>query len=230
MQQSEQSGKDFFDLLSSPSGSSSVDVQNQVLAQRDASQALLDRAQKPRRPRADARRAERRGPDPDAAAKRARRDRLERARRRRRGPRPRTRSSRSATRWAPCTPATSSGPRSGKPEIKKVLKDEGVDGQPLPPGNFMPSNATDFLDQTTLVTKLNAISGQARDHRRHARPAARLDHDRRAPSSPPTRRRPSRATPGDRHRGDQTRGTATRPGSASTSRSAATSSPASSSR
>jgi hypothetical protein len=34
-----------------------------------------------------------------------------------------------------------------------------VDGQPLPPGNFMPSNATDYLNQTTLVTKLNAITG-----------------------------------------------------------------------
>src|SRR5258705_1576042 len=36
MQQSEQSGKDFFQLLSAPSGSSSVDVQNQIFAQRDA--------------------------------------------------------------------------------------------------------------------------------------------------------------------------------------------------
>jgi hypothetical protein len=48
----------------------------------------------------------------------------------------------------------------GKPEIEKVLDDEGVDGAPLPNGKFMPANATDFLDQTTLVTKLNALTGQ----------------------------------------------------------------------
>jgi hypothetical protein len=47
----------------------------------------------------------------------------------------------------------------GKPEIQKILKDEGVDGQPLPPGNFMPANATDYLDQATLITKLGAITG-----------------------------------------------------------------------
>src|SRR4029453_6091187 len=46
MQQSEQSGTDFFDLLNSPSGgSSSLDVKNQILAQRDNSQTLLDRAE-----------------------------------------------------------------------------------------------------------------------------------------------------------------------------------------
>ena len=47
----------------------------------------------------------------------------------------------------------------GKPDITQVLKDEGVEGQPLPPGNFMPANATDYLDQTTLITKLGAITG-----------------------------------------------------------------------
>ena len=35
-----------------------------------------------------------------------------------------------------------------------------MDGTPLPNGRFMPANATDFLDQTTLVTKLNALTGQ----------------------------------------------------------------------
>jgi hypothetical protein len=48
----------------------------------------------------------------------------------------------------------------GKPEIEKVLDDEGVDGTPLPAGKFMPANATDYLNQTTLVTKLNALTGQ----------------------------------------------------------------------
>jgi hypothetical protein len=36
-----------------------------------------------------------------------------------------------------------------------------VEGQPLPPGNFMPANATDYLDQATLITKLGAITGSA---------------------------------------------------------------------
>ena len=48
----------------------------------------------------------------------------------------------------------------GKPEIEKVLDDEGVDSTPLPNGRFMPANATDYLDQTNLVTKLNALTGQ----------------------------------------------------------------------
>ena len=45
MQQSEQSGKDFFNLLNGSSGaSSSLDAQQEVLRQRDTSQTLLDRA------------------------------------------------------------------------------------------------------------------------------------------------------------------------------------------
>ena len=48
----------------------------------------------------------------------------------------------------------------GKPEIEKVLHDENVDATPLPNGKFMPANATDFLNQTTLVTKLNTLTGQ----------------------------------------------------------------------
>jgi hypothetical protein len=49
----------------------------------------------------------------------------------------------------------------GSPEIKKVNEEENVDAVPLPAGNFMPANATDFLDQATLVTKLGAITGTA---------------------------------------------------------------------
>src|SRR5829696_1921990 len=45
MQESEQRGADFFGLLNAPSGSSSLDFRSQVLANRDASQALLDRAE-----------------------------------------------------------------------------------------------------------------------------------------------------------------------------------------
>jgi hypothetical protein len=42
----------------------------------------------------------------------------------------------------------------GAPEITKVLKDEGVEAQPLPPGKFMPANAGGThglqLDSTTI--------------------------------------------------------------------------------
>jgi hypothetical protein len=41
-----------------------------------------------------------------------------------------------------------------------VLEEEDVDAPELPTGNFMPENATDFLDQTELVTKLNTIVGE----------------------------------------------------------------------
>ena len=45
MQQSEQSGRDFFNLLNgSGDTSSSLDAQQEVLRQRDTSQTLLDRA------------------------------------------------------------------------------------------------------------------------------------------------------------------------------------------
>ena len=195
MQQSEQSGKDFFQLLNSPSGSSSVDVQNQVLAQRDASSSLLDRAQSLSVP----------GQMHDAQAA------VEQTLTLRRNalsaiasnvdPGRRSHPDRGrdhhdlATRWAPCTPATSSGRQIGKPDIQKVLKDAGVDGQPLPPGNFMPANATDYLNQTTLVTKLNAITGTDADHRRDPRPAARLDDDRRDAALPRLDDERPRATP-----------------------------------
>jgi hypothetical protein len=160
MQQSEQSGKDFFELLNSPSGgSSSIDVRNQVLAQRDASSTLLDRAQGLSAP----------GQMHDAQSAvvqslTLRRNALSAI----------AASVGQATARAQTTSAISTignamgslyasdilWTQLGAPEIKKVLQDEGVDGQPLPTGKFMPANATDFLNQATLVTKLNAITGQ----------------------------------------------------------------------
>ena len=161
MQQSEQSGKDFFELLSSPSSSSSsVDVQNQVLAQRDASSSLLDRAQSLSVPG--------QMHDAQAAVEQTltlRRDALTAI-----AANVTQAAARTQTADAITTISNAMGSlyasdilwtQIGKPDIQKVLKDEGVDGQPLPPGNFMPANATDYLDQTTLVTKLNAITGTA---------------------------------------------------------------------
>jgi hypothetical protein len=160
MQQSEQSGQDFFNLLNSTGGtSSSLDAQQEVLRQRDTSQTLLDRANDIGAP----------GQMDDAQnaviqTLTLRRDAL----------------SSIAENVTQATARTQTGDaiqaitnamgslyasdvlwtQIGKPEIQNVLEEEGVDGAPLPNGRFMPANATDFLDQTTLVTKLNTLTGQ----------------------------------------------------------------------
>jgi len=158
MQQSEQSGKDFFSLLNGPTGSSSLDAKTQILAQRDNSQALLDRAQELDVP----------GQMDDAQSAveltlTLRRNALDAI----------ASNVQQATARAQTANAISNitdamgelyasdiiWSQVGAPEIKSVLDDEGVDGQSLPSGKFMPSNATDYLDQTSLVTKLNAITG-----------------------------------------------------------------------
>jgi hypothetical protein len=157
MQQSEQSGKDFFSVLSDPSSNDPLQVRNQVLAQRDASSSLLDRAD---------------GLDTPGQMSKAqaaveqtltlRRDALTAIAANVTGA-----ASRDAG-DALTTIENSMGSlyasdilwtQVGKPEIQQVMKDEGVEGQPLPPGNFMPANATDYLDQATLLTKLSAITG-----------------------------------------------------------------------
>jgi hypothetical protein len=160
MQQSEQSGRDFFNLLNSSGGtSSSLDAQQEVLRQRDTSQTLLDRAHDIGAP----------GQMHDAQnaviqTLTLRRDALSSI----------AESVPQATARTQTTNALEAISNAmgslyasdvlwtqiGKPEIEKVLDDEGVDGAPLPNGKFMPANATDFLDQTTLVTKLNALTGQ----------------------------------------------------------------------
>jgi CARDB len=160
MQQSEQSGRDFFNLLNSSTGtSSSLDAQQEVLRQRDTSQTLLDRAQDIGAP----------GQMDDAQnaviqTLTLRRDALsaiaqsvpQATARTQTGNAVETISNAMGSLYASDVLWT----QIGKPEIEKVLDDEGVDGTPLPNGKFMPANATDFLDQTTLVTKLNALTGQ----------------------------------------------------------------------
>ena len=160
MQQSAQSGKDFFDLLNSPSSnSSSLDVKNQVLAQRDNSETLLNRAHDLSTP----------GQMHDAQnavilTLTLRRDALSSI-----AENVGQATARAQTGNAITTISNAMGSlyasdvlwtQIGSPEIKKVLQDENVDAPtPLPSGNFMPANATDFLDQATLVTKLTAITG-----------------------------------------------------------------------
>jgi CARDB protein len=161
MQQSEQSGKDFFDLLNRPTsaGSSSLDVKNQILAVRDNSEALLSRAEGLSTP--DQMR------DAQNAVEQTltlRRDALNSI-----AENVGQATARAQTANAITTISNAMGSlyasdilwkNIGAPEIKKVLQDENVDGQALPAGNFMPANATDYLNQATLVTKLNAITGQ----------------------------------------------------------------------
>jgi CARDB len=160
MQQSEQSGKDFFNLLNSTGGtSSSLDAQQEVLRQRDTSQTLLDRANDIGAP----------GQMDDAQnaviqTLTLRRDALssiaenvtQATARTQTGPAIQTITNAMGSLYASDVLWT----QIGKPEIQNVLEEEGVDGAPLPNGKFMPANATDFLDQTTLVTKLNTLTGQ----------------------------------------------------------------------
>jgi hypothetical protein len=160
MQQSEQSGKDFFNLLNSTGGtSSSLDAQQEVLRQRDTSQTLLDRADDVDAP----------GQMHDAQnavlqTLTLRRDALSSIAQH-------VTQATARTQTGDAISAISAAMGSlyasdvlwtqiAKPEIQNTLDDEGVDGTPLPNGKFMPANATDFLNQTTLVTKLNALTGQ----------------------------------------------------------------------
>ena len=160
MQQSEQSGTDFFNLLNSAGGtSSSLDAQQEVLRQRDTSQTLLDRADDVDTP----------GQMDDAQnaviqTLTLRRDALSSIAENVTQATARTQT---ADAIQAITDAMGSLYASdvlwtqiAKPDIQNTIEDEGVDGTPLPNGRFMPANATDFLDQTTLVTKLNALTGQ----------------------------------------------------------------------
>jgi hypothetical protein len=160
MQQSEQSGKDFFNLLNSPSGSgSALDAQQEVLRQRDTSQTLLDRAHDIGAP----------GQMHDAnnaviQTLTLRRDALSAIAQNVGQATARTQTSNAIGAISDAMGSLYASDvlwtQIGSPEIKKVLEDENVEATPLPNGKFMPANATDFLNQTTLVTKLNAITGQ----------------------------------------------------------------------
>jgi hypothetical protein len=160
MQESEQRGADFFGLLNAPRGSSSLDFRSQVLANRDASQALLDRAENLDTP----------GQMDDAQAAvtqslALRRDALsviaENVTQATAAAQTADAISRITDQMGALYASDVLWRQIGSPDIKRVLDEEGVDAPELPPGNFMPDNATDFLDQTELVTKLNGIVGQA---------------------------------------------------------------------
>jgi hypothetical protein len=161
MQQSEQSGRDFFNLLNSTGGtSSSLDAQQEVLRQRDTSQTLLDRAHDIGVP----------GQMHDAQTAviqtlTLRRDALSSIAQNVTQATARTQTTNAVKAISDAMGSLYASDvlwtQIGKPEIQNVLDDEGIDGAPLPNGRFMPANATDFLNQTTLVTKLNALTGQS---------------------------------------------------------------------
>jgi CARDB len=161
MQQSEQSGRDFFGLLnSSGGGSSSLDVRNQVLAQRDSSQALLDRANSLDTPDQMS--------DADSAVELTltlRRNALDAIASNVQQAAARTQTANAITNISDAMGELYASDiiwaQVGAPEIESVEDQEGIEATQLPPGNFMPSNATDYLDQTSLVTKLDAITGTA---------------------------------------------------------------------
>jgi hypothetical protein len=160
MQQSEQSGQDFFSVLSDPTSTDPLQVKNQVLAQRDASSSLLDRAEELDVP----------GQMGDAQASLEQTLTLRRNALSAIAANVTQAAAREQTADALTTISNAMGSlyasdvlwtQVGKPEITRILKDEGVEGQPLPPGNFMPANATDYLDQTSLITKIGAITGSS---------------------------------------------------------------------
>lgn len=159
MAESEQRGKDFFELVDSPGGTTELQFQQQVRSLRGASQSLLDRAESTQTPdqMQDAQSAV-------TLSLRLRRDAL-------------------GTIADNVTVATADAQTSdaietiteqmgslyasdilwsqvGSPEINAVLQSEQVETQDLPAGNFMPeTNPTDYLDQTTVVEKLAGITG-----------------------------------------------------------------------
>jgi CARDB len=160
MQQSEQSGQDFFNLLNSTAGtSSSLDAQQEVLRQRDTSQTLLDRADE-----IDVPGQMDNAQDAVIQTLTLRRDALSSIAESVPQATARTQTGDAIQRITDAMGSLYASDviwtQIGKPEIQNVLEEEGVDGTPLPNGRFMPANATDFLDQTTLVTKLNALTGQ----------------------------------------------------------------------
>ena len=158
MQESSQRGSDFFDLLNNPSGSGSQSASTQVLADRDASQSLLERAQNVSVP----------GGMGDAQAAVEQTLTL-----RRNGLSTIAASIPQATAQRETSGAISHiddamgafyasdviWTQIGSPDIKEVLQDENVDAPALPEGKFMPANASDYLDQSSLVSKLNGIVG-----------------------------------------------------------------------
>jgi hypothetical protein len=157
MQESEQRGSDFFDTIESPDNTS-LSLQNQINSLRGASQSLYDRAQKIGVPG--------QMNDAQGAAElslRLRRDALETISQN---------TTDAAARAETADAITAIQEQMGSlyasdilwqqvatPEIEDVLESEGVDGQDLPPGNFMPEDALTWLDQTRIAEVFGGLTG-----------------------------------------------------------------------
>jgi hypothetical protein len=159
MQESEQRGSDFFELVDNPGTTTELQFQQQVQSLRGASQSLLDRAESISVP----------GQMKDAQssvvlALRLRRDALGAI-----GDKVTEATADQETSSAIETITQQMGSlyasdvlwtQIGTPEIDNILQNEGVEAQDLPAGNFMPeSDPTQYLDQTTVVEKLSSITG-----------------------------------------------------------------------
>jgi hypothetical protein len=160
MQESEQRGDEFFELLDNPGSASEQQFEQQVSSQRNYAQSLLDRAEHIGVPGAM--------DDAQSAAEltlKLRRDALQVISENVGGA---TADRETGDAIAAITDQMQSlyasdviWTREASPEITDVLDGEGVDGQDLPAGNFMPegSEAIEFLDQTTIVEKLAGVTG-----------------------------------------------------------------------
>jgi hypothetical protein len=160
MQESEQRGDEFFELLENPGSASEQQFEQQVSSQRNYAQTLLDRAEHIGVPGAM-----------DSAQSaveltlKLRRDALQVISENVGGA---TADRETGDAIAAITDQMQSlyasdviWTREASPEIAEVLDSEGVSSQDLPAGNFMPegSEAIEFLDQTTIVEKLAGVTG-----------------------------------------------------------------------
>ena len=160
MQESEQRGDEFFELLDDPGSASEQQFEQQVSSQRNYAQSLLDRAEHIGVP----------GQMDDAQSAVAltlkmRRDAMQVISENIGGA---TADREIGDDIAAITDQMQSlyasdvvWTREASPTISAILDDEGVDGSDLPAGNFMPegAEALDFLDQTTIVEKLAGVTG-----------------------------------------------------------------------
>jgi CARDB len=161
MQESEQRGDEFFELVDNPGDTTEQQFEDQVNSQRNYAQSLLDRAENVGVP----------GQMDDAQSAvlltlKMRRNALQSMAE---NIGEATADAETAGPVEVITNAMSSLYSSdivwttvASPEISAVLDSEGVDASELPAGNFMPegTQALEYLDQNTIVEKLSGITGQ----------------------------------------------------------------------
>jgi len=160
MAESQQRGEDFFEVFENPDNLSDLELQQQILSLRGASESLLNRAEN-----LDAPGQMSRAQGAVTLALELRRDAL-------------------GTIGSDITQATADAERAeaidritrqmgalyasdilwqqvAAPEINRVLREDDIEQAELPAGNFMPeSNPTEFLDQAKVVETLAAVSGE----------------------------------------------------------------------